>query len=805
MEGELISRAALEIVSQGPLPLSELAARLIAQGLLEEDYDEDELVESLGDEVWLDSQDIAYLVAPLIEGRCFTHRLSAEELEQGRLKQFPDFAGLWLPSEGDPLAAYANLFTQMDEDWSQWVYAIDPDWLTSFAPGDLISLTKRGSEVIVSACADPGEGEAERRALGELHARFVAEKVVCDAEDFILHLLAREPDLFRSPGPTLGEHFIACRIPVNGAYIDGLDAGFDNYLLYLLAELWGMERCCLAELVALKSTFAAWQVPELRGGVDVAEAARHLAHSVVATAFVDLYGESEMGHRPAFREFAEALSTVRGPRAAAGMYLMGWIHDIAGDPEQARASFARAHLRDPGYEPAIDALAALAADSGDAAEARSLYGRSGSPEAREEAEWLDEALGAEMPKVGRNEPCPCGSGRKYKACHEGMRAQMSPAKRHEWLLRRISFFPERPGHRMRFFNEMAHLGSIYDFDEELDDDALVTDLLAWDDDSLAQYHARRSAILAREDAEVVAALAESKRDLWEVISVEPGRWFRLRNVRTWQEVHLAEKNASEGASVGDYMLARVAFTPGGPGLYGVVIPVPLSQRDEVLAMLDEHMDSFDLAEWHAARIAAPVGALFNTSGEALVACSVSARLPDPSAAAAILDRHYERDGDGAWLSLQDTQGMEDAIVATLRIEGDILTFGANSLERFAVVSNKVQELLGSLEIVAQEFMPIADAMGALAPRGVSEMPEPHSAKDPDLEAALAAFVRDAEVKWLDEEIPALRGRTPRQAADDPTLREDLDRLLTEFERNEARAPEGSAVFSTARLREMLGL
>ncbi|HEY1392861.1 MAG TPA: SEC-C metal-binding domain-containing protein, partial [Methylibium sp.] len=23
----------------------------------------------------------------------------------------------------------------------------------------------------------------------------------------------------------------------------------------------------------------------------------------------------------------------------------------------------------------------------------------------------------EMPKVGRNDPCPCGSGRKYKLCH----------------------------------------------------------------------------------------------------------------------------------------------------------------------------------------------------------------------------------------------------------------------------------------------------------------------------------------------------------------------------------------------------
>jgi preprotein translocase subunit SecA len=24
---------------------------------------------------------------------------------------------------------------------------------------------------------------------------------------------------------------------------------------------------------------------------------------------------------------------------------------------------------------------------------------------------------AELPRVGRNDPCPCGSGKKYKACH----------------------------------------------------------------------------------------------------------------------------------------------------------------------------------------------------------------------------------------------------------------------------------------------------------------------------------------------------------------------------------------------------
>jgi len=26
-------------------------------------------------------------------------------------------------------------------------------------------------------------------------------------------------------------------------------------------------------------------------------------------------------------------------------------------------------------------------------------------------------LAQEVPKVGRNDPCPCGSGKKYKACH----------------------------------------------------------------------------------------------------------------------------------------------------------------------------------------------------------------------------------------------------------------------------------------------------------------------------------------------------------------------------------------------------
>jgi len=33
------------------------------------------------------------------------------------------------------------------------------------------------------------------------------------------------------------------------------------------------------------------------------------------------------------------------------------------------------------------------------------------------AQAMAESLQAGMPKVGRNDPCPCGSGKKYKHCH----------------------------------------------------------------------------------------------------------------------------------------------------------------------------------------------------------------------------------------------------------------------------------------------------------------------------------------------------------------------------------------------------
>jgi preprotein translocase subunit SecA len=44
-------------------------------------------------------------------------------------------------------------------------------------------------------------------------------------------------------------------------------------------------------------------------------------------------------------------------------------------------------------------------------------GSGGAPVAEQEIQLPKVTIRRETPKVGRNDPCPCGSGKKFKNCH----------------------------------------------------------------------------------------------------------------------------------------------------------------------------------------------------------------------------------------------------------------------------------------------------------------------------------------------------------------------------------------------------
>lgn len=106
----------------------------------------------------------------------------------------------------------------------------------------------------------------------------------------------------------------------------------------------------------------------------------------------------------------------------------------------------------------------------------------------------------------------------------------------------------------------------------------------------------------------------------------------------------------------------------------------------------------------------------------------------------------------------------------------------------------------SITLVSESREPMrntAELSKLAAKSGYQPAAGPAEPTEPAARAALAEFVRDYEEKWLDQQIPALAGQTPRQAANDPTRRDDLIRLLDSFPSDEG----NPGAMSVIRLRE----
>jgi hypothetical protein len=144
------------------------------------------------------------------------------------------------------------------------------------------------------------------------------------------------------------------------------------------------------------------------------------------------------------------------------------------------------------------------------------------------------------------------------------------------------------------------------------------------------------------------------------------------------------------------------------------------------------------------------------------------------------------------------------IRATLRLSGDELHIDTNSEARLDRVIGTIRSLQPSVTVFDESREPVSDldaAAGSAGPGsppvGAGNLLDP---TDPELAPFLEQLALQYERSWLDEPIPALAGRTPRQAAADPTRRPDLIRLLDTFPQ-----PQGAGLMSPDRLRGALGL
>lgn len=392
------------------------------------------------------------------------------------------------------------------------------------------------------------------------------------------------------------------------------------------------------------------------------------------------------------------------------------------------------------------------------------------------------------PAPGRNEPCPCGSGRKYKQCHLGKPVSAPLNERVGWLWRKAIAYLERRGGAAEAAMEWS-AGARAVEDGDLDAayaDPLTVDVTLHEEGWFARFLRERGPLLPDDEALLGASWLLVDRTVFQVLAVDPGTGMELRDLRTGDRVAVTERTASVAVTVGMLLCARAVPDGIGHQFVGGVLPVPPGRERGLLELLDEGSGVL-LLEWAAARSAPP--RMLGPDGADLLDCT--ARVAVGADAADILDIAYAPAG-GGWVSLD----ADEHVLAILALDGDVLTVRTLSALRLDAV-------LADLAVELPEGRVLSDERRVVEPGPVEPGTVPASEPVALAPADLAGIQDRYERRWCDEHVPALDGHTPREVAADPTRRDDLVRLIDSLP--EIDRATGAFGLRPWRLRELLGL
>lgn len=814
---ELVTSAALGELTSGPLSIAELSLRLRHMGVFAHlrDLDEDELALELAvtlastDATWMTDDGIVASTAVLLEGIKFSHRLTSSELERGVLVATPDLCVLDFDTDGQlSLSKGGHLKCTFDDDeelGEHLVFVGPTHWLANLGTPQIVVISRVSGAVSLHTDIELGHGETETRALRQAFDRLHSEGVLVEPTPIVFDALCRDPSLFHTPVPPIVDLFDRAGLECQGAWV-GLKGEsaeppgvvYRKRLVTALGDEYGFNRCCSDAFEELLATWLQFVVDRTTP-IGLRDTARALAHGAVAPAFAEFVLGDDDFSSALLEMFTAPLMQVGGKLSAPGYYLRALNLERDDRTLDAETALRAAIAADAGFAPALLELSWYAADRSDALRALSLLRRSGSFGDDPQVEYLTSRLNALVKDVGRNDPCPCGSGRKFKlCCAKGTLKTTEDTA--EWLCHKVMMFSFRPQNR-GLLEDLVDIASEI-ADTEVPDSIIsfLANLVAFDPRALEHFLEARGVLLAEDEVTLVRAWRTSRPALFQVLTTEPGASIEVLDTRSGGSFVVTDRAASVDLSVGDYLLAHVV-PAGSKWLFtGDSIRVPLVHRESLLALLSDDVATEDLAAW-VGRLFAPIS-LKNYEGEAMEPCrALLAPFETWESVAAALDRHFERSGDDEWTEFVELRG-EKVVRSFLRRESDQLVVETNSAERLDRVLASLQNI-GGLEFLEEERIDLSSIRGVATTGTLDSLATSGDIEpSPEVFNTLRRYVREKEDAWLDERIPALGGLTPRQAAADPTRREDLAALLNEFERRDA--PPGTATFDVQRLRQALG-
>jgi tetratricopeptide (TPR) repeat protein len=845
------------LADHGPLHEDDIARRLQDSGVADPDTVLDQILDEIECPAGQLVDDRWVWLPTVLAGRVFTHRLGADEAAHDILTVTPNLDPITALCEHEQYGRLADgsavriVLAGFDEELLEQrgipPEVVDPLGVLLLAPGTLRALSVAEGDLVGVRLTAQGLVVERVTALPDSHgvcaavgARLAAmldadEPVYFDAA--VWTACVEDPAVFTEPLPPLCEIIDHYGLARHGEWLapggfdfarwqfdrgcaamaerHDLDAD-DALALYTLVKLYDQMSLLLIDAAAedepLEEALALAgedpETPEVDGFVDlVAEIGAELADPLLAELLLaETVGTGRAG-AAALGMFAEVMEP-KVPRAARVAFR--WLRAVAlariGDIDEAERELLAAESMDPDWPLPLFDLARIASDRGDVERGLALLHRAGAGPEHPLVELLERHRTEPRRDLGRNEPCWCGSGRKYKKCHLG-REQLPLAERVGWLYTKAGQHALLTG-----WNDLlAEAG--YERCRYADDDSdalavamadpLVLDAVLFEGGAFAEFLKMRGSLLPDDERLLAEQWLLADRSVFEVEQVHRGQGVTVRDVRTGDTHEVRERAASRLLKPGQLVCARVVPVGDTMQFFGGLEPVALHERDPLIDLLDTGPDAVTLVAHLSRRFAPP--ALANTEGDPLAICEATVRVGDPAGIEAALDDTYDPvDGDEPprWFEHVTTQGML-RIRAALVLDGDILRVEANSERRMDRVLATLARVDPSMSVLDDSRRPLRDAREAaeLAKQLPVAGEDALDPDDPELAAFLDDFVRDYEIKWLDEPIPALDGHTPRQAADDPTRRGDLIKLLDTFPTGEA-SPGG---MDADRLRAALGL
>jgi hypothetical protein len=292
-------------------------------------------------------------------------------------------------------------------------------------------------------------------------------------------------------------------------------------------------------------------------------------------------------------EWADAVAA--GKDGAGVEYLRARGADAGGDPVAAEARLEEGLRLAPGHPACLGFLAELAQDRGDAPRAVDLMRRAGRPPGPEAMRELEPFVPSRPP--GRNEPCPCGSGRKFKACCAGRAIRRPLVDRARWLLARAT----RHANRADALT-LQSLRQLFEGAGGASSGDLVNDMLLFPSGGLARYLDTRGPLIAADELACARSWTGQPMRLLEPASSssgededrDRGQPTSVIDLRSGERLSLADTTVVDGIEPGSAVLTR-ALPVDGVWLHSAaVVPIGAVSRQRALDLLDDEVRPFQL-------------------------------------------------------------------------------------------------------------------------------------------------------------------------------------------------------------------